>query len=205
MRPYINVCICITPGTIMADDRIAKEIALAEYIWHPISFHIADVILLDETYRFHNAEISYMSPMKTQPKLTSFFEECSSLSPNCDVYICYIGSQYFQESNVIACAYSLAIHKKITGYIVLTNAAASKRNIYTLAHELGHILFTRREQGKLTHADPHCPNGSEHHPSTTNLMHYIVPHPDHSPIDSLLTAMQRKLALRSSLLREEKK
>lgn len=189
----------------MDNDRIAKDIVIAEYIWHPISFHIEDVIVLNETYRFYDGEISYISPIKTQPKVTSFFEECSSLSPNCDIYICYIGSHYFQEDNVIACAYSLAMNKKLTGYIILTNAAASKRNIYTLAHELGHILFTRREQGKLTQADPHCPNGLEHHPSVTNLMHHIIPSPDKSPIDSLLTVMQRNLALKSTLLRQEKK
>ena len=65
------------------------------------------------------------------------------------------------------------------------------KNIYTLAHEIGHILFTRRIHGKLTHADPHSPTGSEHHPSPTNLMYPIVPRPENVHIHSLLTAEQK--------------
>ena len=65
------------------------------------------------------------------------------------------------------------------------------KNIYTLAHEIGHILFTRRVHGKLTHADPHSPTGSEHHPSPTNLMYPIVPRPENVPIQSLLTNEQK--------------
>ena len=65
------------------------------------------------------------------------------------------------------------------------------KNIYTLAHEIGHILFTRRVQGKLTHADPHSPTGSEHHPSPANLMYPIVPRPENVHIQSLLTNEQK--------------
>ncbi|MEI4803158.1 MULTISPECIES: ImmA/IrrE family metallo-endopeptidase [unclassified Bacillus (in: firmicutes)] len=205
MRPYVNICICITPGSHIDKERIAKDIAIAEYIWHPIVFKIKDVNVLDEPYRFHDGEISYVSSLKSQPKLTSLFAECRELASQCDIYICYIGSNYFQEQSIIACAYSLAIHTQIKGYIVLTNAASASRNMYTLAHELGHILFTRRVQDKLTNADPECPNGSEHHPSPTNLMHYIVPPPHKSQIDSLLTNTQRELSLQSPLLRKEKK
>ncbi|MEB8775425.1 DUF955 domain-containing protein, partial [Bacillus cereus] len=90
------------------------------------------------------------------------------------------------------------------GYIVLTNSAAPTKNIYTLAHEIGHILFTRRIHGKLTHADPHSPTGSEHHPSPTNLMYPIVPRPENVHIHSLLTTEQKALSLQSSLLQRKK-
>ncbi|WP_242219192.1 ImmA/IrrE family metallo-endopeptidase [Bacillus cereus group sp. BfR-BA-01380] len=205
MCPYVNICICITPGSHIDDERIAKDIAIAEYIWYPILFKIEDVNVLDEPYRFHDGEVSYGSSLKSQPKLTSLFAECREHAPQCDIYICYIGSNYFQEQTTIACAYSLAVHTQIKGYIVLTNAASASRNMYTLAHELGHILFTRRVQDKLTNTDPECSNGSEHHPSPTNLMHYIIPPPHKSQIDSLLTDTQRELSLQSPLLRKEKR
>ncbi|ABS22958.1 ImmA/IrrE family metallo-endopeptidase [Bacillus cytotoxicus] len=204
MSPYINICICITPGSNITNNRIAKDIAVAEFIWHPISFHIQDVLILDDSFRFDDYEISYIASIQEQPKVSSFFHTCASQAPNCDIYICYIGSNYFQEQSVIACAYSLAKQKHLTGYIILTNSAAPMRNIYTLAHEIGHILFTRRIHGKLTHADPHSPNGSEHHPSASNLMHKIVPRPDKVPLDALLTKEQKQLALQSILLHKEK-
>ncbi len=78
------------------------------------------------------------------------------------------------------------------------------KNIYTLAHEIGHILFTRRVHGKLTHADPHSPTGSEHHPSPTNLMYPIVPRPENVHIQSLLTNEQKALSLQSALLQKKK-
>ncbi|HDX9589151.1 TPA: DUF955 domain-containing protein [Bacillus pseudomycoides] len=205
MYPYINICICTTPGSHIDNDRIARDIAIAEYIWHPIIFKIKDVSVLDELYRFHDGEISYVSSLKSQPKLASLFAKCSEHASQCDIYICYIGSDYFQEQSVIACAYSISIRNQIKGYIVLTNAASTSKNMYTLAHEIGHILFTRRVQDKLTNADPECPNGTEHHPSPSNLMHYIVPTPYISQIDSLLTNTQRELSLQSPLLRKENK
>ncbi|PEL88362.1 DUF955 domain-containing protein [Bacillus pseudomycoides] len=204
MDPYVNICICITPGSDITDDRIAKDLAVAESIWQPISFQIKDVIILNESFRFHDGEISYIDSIQIQPKVSSFFNTCSSQIPNCDIYICYIGSNYFKEQPVIACAYSFVINQILTGYIILTNAASPMKNIYTLAHEIGHILFTRRIEGKLTHADPHSQTGSEHHPSSTNLMYPIVPRPDQVHIDSLLTKEQRALSLQSSLLHKEK-
>lgn len=204
MNPYINICICITPGSDITNDRIAKDLAVAESIWHPISFRIKDVITLDDSFQFYDEEISYMDSIQKQPKVSSFFYTCASQTPNCDLYICYIGSNYFKEHSVIACAYSLAKQQFLTGYIVLTNSAASMRNIYTLAHEIGHILFTRRMNGKLTHADPHSPTGSEHHPSSNNLMHPIVPRPDRVSMNSLLTREQKNLALQSPLLHKKK-
>ncbi|PEA52711.1 DUF955 domain-containing protein [Bacillus pseudomycoides] len=205
MYPYIKICIYITPGSHIDNHRIARDIAIAKYIWHPIVFKVEDFNALDESYRFHDGEISYVSSLKSQPKLTSLFAKCSEHASQCDIYICYIGSDYFQEQSVIACAYSISIRNQIKGYIVLTNAASASKNVYTLAHEIGHVLFTRRVQDKLTNADPECPNGSEHHPSPTNLMHYIIPTPYKSQIDSLLTNTQRELSLQSPLLRKEKK
>ncbi len=191
MDPYVNICICITPGADISDDRIAKDLAVAESIWHPITFQIQEVIVLNELFRFFDREISYKNSIQSQEKLASFFQTCVNEAPECDLYICYIGSDYFKETAVIACAYSLAKQQQLTGYIVLTNSAAPMKNIYTLAHEIGHILFTRRVHGKLTHADPHSPTGSEHHPSPTNLMYPIVPRPENVPIQSLLTNEQK--------------
>ncbi|MEN1934544.1 DUF955 domain-containing protein [Paenibacillus sp. 102] len=204
MDPCVNICICIAPGSDITNDRIAKDLAVAESIWHPISFQIRDVIILNESFTFHDGEISYIDSVQNQPKVSSFFNTCSSEVPDCDIYICYIGSNYFKEQSVIACAYSFAINQILTGYIILTNAASPMKNIYTLAHEIGHILFTRRIGGKLTHADPHSQTGSEHHPSPTNLMYPIVPRPDQVHIESLLTKEQRALSLQSSLLHRKK-
>lgn len=203
MHPYIHICICITPGSNIENDRIAKDLAVAERIWHPISFQIKDVLILDESFTFHNGEISYVDSIQEQPKVSSFFNTCSSQVPDCDIYICYIGSDYFKEHSVIACAYSFASKQNITGYIILTNAASPLKNIYTLAHEIGHILFTRRIQGKLTHADPHSPTGSGHHPSPTNLMYPIIPRLGRVDIKTLLTEEQRDLSLKSPLLRNK--
>ena len=78
------------------------------------------------------------------------------------------------------------------------------KNIYTLAHEIGHILFTRRIHGKLTHADPHSPTGSEHHHSPSNLMYPIVPSPNNVHINSLLTNEQKAPLYQSPLLQRKK-
>ncbi|AIE80674.1 group-specific protein [Bacillus cereus] len=200
MDPYVNICICITPGADISDDRIAKDLAVAESIWHPITFQIQEVIILNELFRFSDREISYKNSIQSQDKLASFFQTCVNEAPACDLYICYIGSDYFKETAVIACAYSLAKQQQLTGYIVLTNSAAPMK-IYIRSL---HILFTRRVHGKLTHADPHSPTGSEHHPSPTNLMYPIVPRPENVPIQSLLTNEQKALSLQSSLLQRKK-
>jgi len=78
MDPYVNICICITPGSDITDDRIAKDLAVAESIWQPISFQIKDVIILNESFRFHDGEISYIDSIQIQPKVSSFFNTCSS-------------------------------------------------------------------------------------------------------------------------------
>lgn len=52
MDPYVNICICITPGADISDDRIAKDLAVAESIWHPITFQIQEVIVLNELFVF---------------------------------------------------------------------------------------------------------------------------------------------------------
>ncbi len=52
MDPYVNICICITPGADISNDRIAKDLAVAESIWHPITFQIKEVIILNELFRF---------------------------------------------------------------------------------------------------------------------------------------------------------
>ncbi|PJZ19698.1 DUF955 domain-containing protein, partial [Bacillus cereus] len=108
MDPYVNICICITPGADISDDRIAKDLAVAESIWHPITFQIQEVIILNELFRFSDREISYKNSIQSQDKLASFFQTCVNEAPACDLYICYIGSDYFKETAVIACAYSLA-------------------------------------------------------------------------------------------------
>ena len=69
-------------------------------------------------------EISYKNSIQSQEKLASFFQTCVNEAPECDLYICYIGSDYFKETAVIACAYSLAKQQQLTGYIVLTNSVA---------------------------------------------------------------------------------
>ena len=70
MDPYVNICICITPGADISDDRIAKDLAVAESIWHPITFQIQEVVL-NELFRF-DREISYKNSIQSQEKLASF-------------------------------------------------------------------------------------------------------------------------------------
>ncbi len=147
MDPYVNICICITPGADISDDRIAKDLAVAESIWHPITFQIQEVIVLNELFRFLTVKPVIKIPFKVKKSWHPFSKHVNE-APECDLYICYIGSDYFKETAVIACAYSLAKQQQLTGYIVLTNSAAPMKNIYTLAHEIGHILFTRRIHGK---------------------------------------------------------
>ena len=65
MDPYVNICICITPGADISDDRIAKDLAVAESIWHPITFQI-QVIVLNELFRFSDREISYKNSIQSQ-------------------------------------------------------------------------------------------------------------------------------------------
>lgn len=74
MNSYINICVCITPGADISDDRIAKDLAVAESIWHPITFQIKEVIVLNELFRFSNREISYKNSIQSQEKLSSFFK-----------------------------------------------------------------------------------------------------------------------------------
>ncbi|MFJ1132205.1 DUF955 domain-containing protein, partial [Bacillus thuringiensis] len=68
MDPYVNICICITPGADISDDRIAKDLAVAESIWHPITFQIQEVIVLNELFRFFDREISYKNSIQSQEK-----------------------------------------------------------------------------------------------------------------------------------------
>ena len=68
-------------------------------------------------------EISYKIPFKVKKSWHPFSKHVNE-APECDLYICYIGSDYFKETAVIACAYSLAKQQQLTGYIVLTNSAA---------------------------------------------------------------------------------
>ena len=190
MDPYVNICICITPGADISDDRIAKDLAVAESIWHPITFQIQEVIVLNELFRFSDREISYKNSIQSQEKLASFFQTCVNEAPECDLYICYIGSDYFKETAVIACAYSLAKQQQLTGYIVLTNSVAPMKNIYTLAHEIGHILFTRRIHGKLTHASSFS-NRLGAPPFSNKSYVSDSPRPENVHIHSLLTAEQK--------------
>lgn len=73
MNSYVNICVCITPGADISDDRIAKDLAVAESIWHPITFKIK-VIVLNDLFRFSNREISYKNSIQSQEKLSSFFK-----------------------------------------------------------------------------------------------------------------------------------
>lgn len=141
MDPYVNICICITPGADISDDRIAKDLAVAESIWHPITFQIQEVIVLNELFRFFDREISYKNSIQSQEKLASFFQTCVNEAPECDLYICYIGSDYFKETAVIACAYSLAKQQQLTGYIVLTNSAAPMKNIYARSRNRSYFIY----------------------------------------------------------------
>ena len=66
MDPYVNICICITPGADISDDRIAKDLAVAESIWHPITFQIQEVIVLNELFRFLTVKSVIKIPFKVK-------------------------------------------------------------------------------------------------------------------------------------------
>lgn len=200
---YVNICVCIAPGAEVGNQRMKRDLLLSGEIWNPISFRINKVINLSTAYEFYDREISYLTPFKNQPKVHGLLKYCHSLSPESDIYICYVGGDYFQEPHVIGCAYSERSGPLWKGFILLTNSAALRSNMYTLAHEFGHILLTRWHEGSLTNADPDSPDHSEHHPNPTNLMHSIIPSPKqvrHLNLDQLLTTNQRETALQSPLL-----
>lgn len=201
---YVKVCVCITPEAETRGNRIQRDFVLSKEIWRPISFQLNKVIQLS-AYTFRDREISYITPFREQPKVHSLLQKCASLSPESEIYVCYVGGDYFQEPHVIGCAYSQRCKDTWKGFILLTNSAASRPNMYTLAHELGHILLTRRKDGLLTNADPDSPHGSVHHPDPFNLMHAVVPTPKHiRQLDRLLSANQLETALQSPLLHKKK-
>ncbi|MFD3447926.1 hypothetical protein ACFDTO_25365 [Microbacteriaceae bacterium 4G12] len=198
MSLYVRVCICVAPGADTRDKRLKHDIYLSQKIWNPISFQIDHVIQLDSSYTFHDREISYITPFKYQKKVYRLLQHCTTLSSKSDIYVCYVGGNYFQEPNVIACAHSHYTNGRLKGFILLTNRAASSMNMYTLAHEFGHILFTRWENGHLINTDPDSPNGSVHHPNAENLMHKIIPVPKRK-LNHLLSSNQRLTAMNSPL------
>lgn len=204
MTLYVNVCICIAPGAEADYDRLRRDFLCAEDIWYPIRFSVTRIVRLSSSYIFADREISYLTPFTEQPKVNRLMNHSTALSPRADIYVCYVGGDYFREENVIACACSRVSNGILKGFIVITNGAASHSNLYTLAHELGHILLTRREQGVWTNSDPDCPDGGVHHPNSHNLMHPIIPSPKswRHPED-LITSNQRRTALRSPLLKEK--
>lgn len=199
---YLHVCINIAPGANVDNNRIQRDLFLSHDIWYPISFHIKKMIMLDQTFRFHDQEISYSTPFRHQPKVWRLLENYKSACPNASLYITYIGGNYFKEPHVIGCAYSEASGPLWKGHIFITNTAASVPNKLTLAHEIGHILLTQRKNGVLTNIDPHSPTGSQHHPSPNNLMYPVVPSLPHAwQRQHLLTEEQRFIASQSPLLR----
>ncbi|MCP8970827.1 DUF955 domain-containing protein [Ectobacillus ponti] len=199
---YVNVCVCIAPGAETGNGRIARDFAAARHIWHPISFQAAKMVKLGASYTFADQEISYRTPFHQQEKVHKLLMHCLSLAPDADIYVCYVGGYYFYETGVIACAHSRLIHGKLKGFILMANGAAHPANMYTLAHEIGHVLLTRSEQGRLTNADPDSPDGLVHHPNPRNLMHEVLPVPRRfRRAADLLTASQRRTAYDSPILR----
>jgi hypothetical protein len=202
---YVNICICIAPGAETSNNRIKRDLVLSKEIWRPISFQVDKVIRLSSSYTFYNREISYLTPFREQPKVQNLMQKCLSLSPESDIYVCYVAGDYFKEPHVIGCACSHKYGNTWKGFILLSNSAASHSNMYTLAHELGHILLTRREDGILTNADPDSPNGSVHHSDPLNLMYTAVPTPKRvHHLDHLLSTNQLETALQSPLLRKKR-
>ena len=50
----------------ISDDRIAKDLAVAESIWHPITFQIQEVIVLNELFRFLTVKSVIKIPFKVK-------------------------------------------------------------------------------------------------------------------------------------------
>lgn len=76
MNSYVNICVCITPGADISDDRIAKDLAVAESIWHPITFKIKEVIVLNELFRFSNRKLVIKTPFKVRKNYHLFSNLC---------------------------------------------------------------------------------------------------------------------------------
>ena len=53
-------------GADISDDRIAKDLAVAESIWHPITFQIQEVIVLNELFRFLTVKSVIKIPFKVK-------------------------------------------------------------------------------------------------------------------------------------------
>ncbi|MFC5774181.1 DUF955 domain-containing protein [Ectobacillus antri] len=198
---YINISIFTTQHAHTRNNRLARDVMLTNSIWRPITFQLDEMKQLP--FIFYDREISYTLPFAQQPKVHTMLQSCLEVAPNSEIYVCYVGGNYFIEPHVIGCAYSQRYYDTWKGFIILTNAAASYANMYTFPHEIGHILLTRNENTRLTNADPDCPLGSPHHPDPFNLMHGIVPGPYHTRSKfPLLTSNQLQVALNSPLLRK---
>ncbi|WP_416827055.1 DUF955 domain-containing protein [Ectobacillus polymachus] len=198
---YLNVCISIAPGAQAGNDRIRQDILLSHDIWHPISFRIKSILTLDQSFAFHDREISYKIPFKQQKKVYRLLEYCKMSSPDANLYIIYVNGNYFTEQHVIGCAYTEITGSHWKGFILVTNTAASSSNLLTVPHEIGHILLTRRKNGELTNEDPHSYTGSPHHSNPRNLMYPVIPRLEHTKqLQHLITEKQRRIALQSPML-----
>lgn len=128
------------------------------------------------------------------------------------IYIFYLNGDYFAEGRgkkVVGVSGTELVSFKnnrdytLYGRILLTDMAAGR---YTLAHELGHILFKRYDSGKdkFIHSDPSGPYihsttkrmDSAHNNSPNNLMFPITP--TNNPT---ITIKQCKVAQQSKMLK----
>jgi hypothetical protein len=133
-----------------------------------------------------------------------------STSYKIGIYIFYLNGDYFAEGrgkNVVGVSGTEMVDFKSSkdyeffGRILLTDMAAGR---YTLAHELGHILFKRYDEGDNTfiHSDPSGPYidsqtkriDPAHNNSRKNLMFPISP-----PVNPVITFDQCQVAKRCKI------
>ncbi|MFY4776588.1 ImmA/IrrE family metallo-endopeptidase [Metabacillus sp. RGM 3146] len=130
------------------------------------------------------------------------------------IYVLYLSGDYLapgKGKKVVGVggtelvSFQSAADYELSGRILLTEKAAGR---YTLAHELGHVLFSRYEPGRaaLTHDDPSGPyihstgkRSPAHNNDQNNLMYPVSPsaHPR-------ITRKQCQTARQSKITRRQK-
>lgn len=196
----VNLCIYFCPGANVDNGRVNNNVQRAQ-VWNKcgIQFLIKHQQNTsdDSHFQYVDREIEYGGgdPINAPTKLRRMF----SFRPKCDpedVAIYYVNGNTFQSGATGGSYFGehpeLVPRKQYS--IILTNDA----DFNVLAHELGHLLFTRFEGGNVINDDPdpnQDPNDRGHNTNPCNLMFPAIRSTD-------ITEPQCELANRSELAKE---
>ncbi|MES5949608.1 MULTISPECIES: hypothetical protein [Bacillus cereus group] len=198
MAGCVNLCIYICPGANVANGRVDKDVQIAQ-VWNKcgIKFLIKHQERTSDDgyfqYTDHEIQFNGGDPTNAPEKMKKLF----SYRPECDpedIAIYYVngdtfhngvtGGSYFGNNPILTPTKQYSI--------ILTNNA----NHDVLAHEIGHLLFTRLEGSNYVNHDPNPdPNDLQHDNNLCNLMFRNFTSTD-------ITTAQCELANRSELVKE---